>query len=94
MLLTKVPLGKYCLRDSSIQSLFQVVSQIFNNSKDWIPFGFDVGDWIYCICLKEDRYGQVYLMRTDEIEEDEAFIFVANSFEEFIDGLQPESVVF
>jgi len=76
---------------SSISNMFLAVSEAFENSKAWLPFGFDGGDWIYCICLKEDQYGQIYLMRTDETIEDEAFIFVCNSFEEFIDDLQPES---
>lgn len=79
--------------DDSIQGIFSVVSEIFGGIKDWLPFGFDFGDWIFCICLKKEKYGQIYLMRTDEIEEDEAFEFIANSFEEFIDSLQPESEV-
>lgn len=73
---------------SSIVNMFFAVSEAFENTLDWFPLGFDAGDWIYCICLKEEKYGQVYLMRTDEIEEDEAFDFICNSFEEFIDGLQ------
>lgn len=76
---------------TSISNMFQAVSELFENSQDWFPFGEDSGDWIYCICLKKDRYGKVYLMRTDEIEEDEAFIFICNSFEEFIEGLQTDS---
>ena len=90
--------GKYSVRfflgicdnDFSLKNTFLSVSELFEDSKKWLPFAFDDGDWIYCICLKKDRYGQIYLMRTDETEEDEAFVFVCNSFDEFIDGLQPE----
>ncbi len=80
--------------DDSIQGIFSVVSEIFGGIKDWLPFGFDDGDWIFCICLKIDKYGKIYLMRTDEGDcEEDAFIFICDSFEEFIDGLQPESNV-
>jgi SMI1 / KNR4 family (SUKH-1) len=67
--------------------MFYAVSEMFNNSKDWLPFGEDHGDYIFCICLKRDKYGHIYLMRTDEIEEEDAFIFVCESFNEFINGL-------
>lgn len=77
----------------SVQNMFQAINEMFEKKNDWLPFGDDVGDYLFCICLKSDNYGKVYLMRTDEIDESDAFIFVSNSFEEFIDGLQPESEV-
>lgn len=74
----------------SLQAIFHVISEMFGNSKNWLPFGTDYGDWIYCLCLKPKLYGKVYLMRTDEIDEEDAFDFVCNSFEEFIEGVQPQ----
>jgi hypothetical protein len=57
---------------------------------NWLPFGFDPGGWTYCISLKKESYGQVFLFRMDKIHE-EAFDFIAPSFEEFINNLKPES---
>ncbi len=89
--------SKYFIRDfliaggeanDSLQAVFYGISEVFNNSKYWLPFGADSGDWIYCICLKPELYGKIYLMRTDEIEEDDAFDFVCNSFGEFLEGVK------
>lgn len=90
--------GKFFIRDfvsltgeNSLANIFFPVSELFHDSKDWLPFGFDDGDWIFCICLKRDKCGKIYLMRTDEGDcEEDAFIYVCDSFEEFLDGLQPE----
>lgn len=38
------------------------------------------------VILQQDKTN----CHSDETEENEAFTFVCNSFEEFIDGLQPE----
>lgn len=62
-----------------------------------IPFAVDDGGWFYCLSVKEDSsFGKVYLfqMEMPYENEEQAFEFVADSFEEFIDGLQPESEVF
>ena len=89
---------KFFIRDfvtltgkNSLADIFFPVSELFHGSKDWLPFGFDDGDWIFCICLKIDKFGKIYLMRTDEGDcEEDAFIYVCDSFKEFLDGLQIE----
>ena len=89
---------KFSIRDflsikksaDSLQGVFSAVSESFGGTKDWLPFGFDFGDWIYCICLKESKYGQIFLRRTDETDEEDAFEFIANSFDDFIENLRPE----
>ena len=60
-----------------------------------IPFAVDDGGWVYCISMNESRYGKVYLFQLEMPyeNENEAFEFVANSFEEFINGLQAEREV-
>ena len=54
---------KFYIRDfvsltgkNSLENIFLPVSELFHGSKDWLPFGFDAGDWIFCICLKPDKY--------------------------------------
>lgn len=61
----------------------------------WIPFALDVGGWLYCILDNEDSKKSVYLfqMEMPYENEQEAFELVADSFEEFINGLQPEGDV-
>ncbi|WP_333819902.1 SMI1/KNR4 family protein [Ohtaekwangia sp.] len=56
---------------------------------NWLPFGFDPGGWVFCISLLKDKYGEVYLFRMDRVYQ-EAFDFICKSFEDFINGLQPE----
>lgn len=63
-----------------------------NNLGIKVPFAFDYGGWIFCICLDENDYNSVHIYRFDHKPE-EPFLRIANSFEEFIEGLQPESEV-
>ena len=73
----------------SFTGMYEIVKEQFP-SGDWLPFGLDDGDWIFCISLRESQYGQIYLMRTDEGDEKDAFTYVCASFEEFIEGLENE----
>lgn len=58
-----------------------------------IAFGHDEGGWSFCLSLDDADYNSVYIYRfTDHLPE-EAFLKIADSFEEFINGLQPESEV-
>lgn len=58
-----------------------------------VAFAHDEGGWSFCLCLDENDYNSVYIYRfTDHLPED-VFLKIADSFEEFIDGLQPESEI-
>ncbi len=53
-----------------------------------IAFAHDPGGWHFCLSLDEDTYGKIIINRwTDHTPEDQ-FLVIANSFEEFIDGLK------
>jgi SMI1-KNR4 cell-wall len=58
-----------------------------------LPFAFDPGGWHYCLCLNEKDYGCIFVNRwTDHLPE-EQFLKIADSFEEFINGLKREDEV-
>lgn len=59
--------------------------------KGWgkkLPFAFDTGGWHYCLSFDEDTYGKVIVNRWTDHEEKDQFLVIAESFEEFIDGLK------
>jgi SMI1-KNR4 cell-wall len=79
-------------RNGSIRSLLPLV----NDERaliEWLPFGYDPGGWVFCICLKEECYGKIHLFRMDKIYE-ENFDYVCESFEDFINGLRTEEEAF
>ncbi|MBK9580663.1 MAG: SMI1/KNR4 family protein [Saprospiraceae bacterium] len=52
-----------------------------------IPFAYDPGGWHFCLSFDEDTFGKVVVNRwSDHLPEDQ-FIVIADSFEEFINGL-------
>ncbi len=52
-----------------------------------LPFAFDPGGWHYCISYEEATSMKILVNRwTDHLPEDQ-FIVIANSFEDFINGL-------
>lgn len=56
---------------------------------NFIPFGTDSGGWDYCISVDLKTYGQVWVDKFDSGEND-PMEFVAESLEEFINGLGPD----
>jgi len=52
--------------------------------KDFFPFAYDAGGNDFCIDLSEENNGKVYFIDWDEPDDPE---FLANSFEEFLEGL-------
>ena len=65
------------------------LEKIVKDSKDYLPekyfpFAYDAGDNDFCIDLSEENYGKVYFIHGDEPDDPE---FLANSFEEFLEGL-------
>lgn len=52
-----------------------------------IPFAYDGGGWHFCLSFDTDTYGKIIINRwTDHLPE-EQFLVIADSFEEFINGL-------
>ena len=62
------------------------------NENGWgkkLPFAYDPGGWHFCLSFDEDTFGKVLVNRwTDHLPEDQ-FVVIADSFDEFINGLQP-----
>lgn len=56
-----------------------------------IPFAHDPGGWNFCLCMDEKKdFGSIYIYKwTDHLPE-EQFFKIADSFEEFINGLRSE----
>ena len=78
--------------NSSILSIKE--GQIFNyNDNTWLPFAIDSGGWAFCIALKEEIKGQVWIDKFDSGDEN-PFEFVAPTFESFIDNLKTEEEAF
>lgn len=81
---------------------FLMFDEILNLSKEFlreykrklIPFAYDGGGWHFCLCMDEGTdYGKIIINRwTDHLPE-EQFLVIADSFEEFINGLKTEENV-
>jgi hypothetical protein len=56
----------------------------------WIPFAYDPGGWHFCLSMSDDDYNSVYINRWTDHKPEDQFIKIADSFEEFIDGLRRE----
>lgn len=60
-------------------------------NKPLLPFAYDPGGWHFCLSLEDKDHNTVYVNRwTDHLPEDQ-FLKIANSFEDFINQLQPEN---
>jgi hypothetical protein len=56
-----------------------------------LPFAFDPGGWHFCLCLEQgEKYGGIYVNRWTDHLPDEQFLKIADTFQEFIDGLMTE----
>lgn len=83
-------IGSFC----PYKTMYEYVGEFLeNNLGIKVPFAFDYGGWIFCICLDENDYNSVYIYRSSDHLPKDAFLRIADSFEDFIDRLQPESEV-
>jgi hypothetical protein len=80
---------------------FLMFDEILNLSKEFlqsyhrklIPFAYDPGGWHFCLSFDDETYGKIIINRwTDHLPE-EQFLVIADSFEEFINGLKTEENV-
>jgi hypothetical protein len=74
-------------RNSSIEKVIEAYKTDLETDQ-WLPFASDSGGWVYCISIAPETLNQVWVDRFDSGEEN-PFRFVAPSFEEFINGLEP-----
>ena len=71
----------------SVQFSFMNLNDFFESN--YIAFADDSGGWQFVISVQKSDFGKVYFCRMDEALED-ALTLLADSFEEFIDGLEIE----
>lgn len=60
--------------------------------REYLSFANDPGDWQFLISIKDNFNGEIYLCRMDEIIPN-SLIKIADSFEEFINGLKSEDEI-
>ena len=77
---------------------FLMFDEILNLSKEFlreyhrrlVPFAFDGGGWHFCLSFDEETYGKIIINRWTDYLPEEQFLIIADSFEEFINGLKTE----
>lgn len=72
---------------ASVEAIFE--GHKFYNTEGFIPFIIDSGGWDFNISIKPETYGQIWVNKFDN-GEDEPFVFVAKSLQEFLEGLTSE----
>lgn len=59
-----------------------------------VPFAYDPGGWHFCLSFEEGTLGKIIINRwTDHAPEDQLLI-IADTFEEFINGLEQSNTEF
>jgi len=74
----------------SLMMVNSVLKDHFNGS--FVVFADDSGGWLYILSVRKEDYGKVYFCRMDE-ELENALTLLADSFEEFINGLAEEEII-
>lgn len=66
---------------------------VIGYNKKLVPFTYDSGGWHFCLSFDKETYGKIIVNRwTDHLPEDQ-FLVIADSFEEFINGLKTEDEI-
>lgn len=53
-----------------------------------LPFAYDPGGWHFCLSFDEETFGKVMVNRWTDHSPEDQFIVIADSFEDFINGLE------
>jgi cell wall assembly regulator SMI1 len=75
---------------ASVEAIFE--GHKFYGIEGHIPFATDSGGWDFTVSINPSTYGQVWINKFDNDEED-TMCFVAGSLEAFINGLKGEHEV-
>lgn len=75
-------------------SIYELTKEFLEKYKrKLVPFAYDGGGWHFCLSFDEETYGKIIINRwTDHLPE-EQFLVIADSFEEFINGLKTEEEI-
>ncbi|HEX7904183.1 MAG TPA: SMI1/KNR4 family protein [Chitinophagaceae bacterium] len=76
-------------------SIYELTKEFIQNYKrKLIPFAYDPGGWHFCLCMDEGvDYGKIIINRWTDHLPKEQFLIIADSFEEFINGLKREDEI-
>ena len=75
----------------NVASIISLVKEF--KEKGWgekIPFAYDPGGWHFCLSFDPDTNGKIVVNRWTDHTPEEQFVTIADSLEEFIDGLEPD----
>ncbi|MGJ8659858.1 MAG: SMI1/KNR4 family protein [Cellulophaga fucicola] len=72
---------------ASIESILE--GHLEEGIKGFVPFAIDSTGWDYCVSINQETYGQVWVDKFDNGEEN-PMDFVSESFENFISNLGSE----
>jgi hypothetical protein len=80
----------------NIASVLQLSKEFKENG--WglkVPFAYDPGGWHFCLSFDKETYGKIIVNRWTDHSPEEQFVIIAESFEEFINGLEknPEELI-
>lgn len=98
----KFILGRFCtfaMIETRVDEYFEEFDlgddNLFKNIGFQLPFAIDGGGYRFCISLHERTYGKIFFLMEEllSIDEQSAHLFLANTLEEFINGLQPENEI-
>ncbi|MFZ1788722.1 MAG: SMI1/KNR4 family protein [Saprospiraceae bacterium] len=65
-----------------------LIKYIEKNNLKLLIFGFDPGGWNFCLSFEKKDMFKVIVDRTENDDPEEQFVVIADSFEDFINGLQ------
>lgn len=69
--------------------MFKLTNEfIVEYKRKLLPFAFDLGGWHFCLSFDPDTYGKIIINRWTDHSPEDQFVVIADSFEEFIKGLQ------
>lgn len=75
-------------------SIYELTKEFLEKyNRKLVPFAYDGGGWHFCLSFDEATYGKIIINRwTDHLPE-EQFLVIADSFEEYINGLKTEEEI-
>ncbi|MFH6963626.1 SMI1/KNR4 family protein [Flavobacterium plurextorum] len=75
--------------------LFKLTEEFLQNyHRKLIPFALDMGGWHFCLCLDQGQnYETILVNRWTDYLPEEQFLKIADSFEDFINGLKIEEEI-
>lgn len=75
---------------------YNIFSELYKLTSEFIehgwgkklPFAYDPGGWHFCLSFEEGTFGKILINRCTDHSREEQFVVIADSFEDFINGLQ------